>query len=383
MTAREEAIWKSFAILPKAGGILSIFGEIFIVRDISMKIKAKGARSVPLTSLVLLLISIGNIPYSFFVSFMSTWMVPPLSDGDYGYVPPQFATGTVKSCTLQGLISTIGMLGFAFHYALLSILYYLLVARGWTESRMKNLGFRLFFVFFPAVIAIIGAIPPAFYHMYNYAGAYHCGVASYPMNCSTDPDIECIRGKEAKGYTIGTMIYFWCCFIIILTSMVRISFSVWRQERKGDVYLSVGEQRKRTYTVKTFQQGLRYVGVYAAGFIPATLATRFCSYEIHDKCIFNLYVVVVLLPLVPFFNALNYFRPRYMKIRNSNPEKSRMDCLCQTLGIQSDCWRLRRRESDDVHAATAQSPNANPIRVEKSERTAEECNADHDEDSIT
>eukprot|EP00804_Cyclotella_cryptica_P028758 CCRYP_018733-RC/>CCRYP_018733-RC protein AED:0.03 eAED:0.03 QI:377/1/1/1/0/0/2/288/350 len=350
---------------------------------------------------------------------MSTWMVPPLSDGDYGYVPPQFATGTVKSCTLQGLISTIGMLGFAFHYALLSILCellspffhehlfcvfhissaifleqpehlffrrrvdYLLVARGWTESRMKNLGFRLFFVFFPAVIAIIGAIPPAFYHMYNYAGAYHCGVASYPMNCSTDPDIECIRGKEAKGYTIGTMIYFWCCFIIILTSMVRISFSVWRQERKGDVYLSVGEQRKRTYTVKTFQQGLRYVGVYAAGFIPATLATRFCSYEIHDKCIFNLYVVVVLLPLVPFFNALNYFRPRYMKIRNSNPEKSRMDCLCQTLGIQSDCWRLRRRESDDVHAATAQSPNANPIRVEKSERTAEECNADHDEDSIT
>lgn len=122
MSSRDEAIWKSFAILPKVGGMLSIFGEFFLVRDIGMKIKAKGAQSVPLTSLLLLLISIGSIPYSFFVSFMSTWMVPPLSEGDYMYVPPQFATGTVETCTVQGLISTIGMFGFALHYALLSVL---------------------------------------------------------------------------------------------------------------------------------------------------------------------------------------------------------------------------------------------------------------------
>ena len=99
-----------------------MFGEIFIVRDISMRIKAKGAQSVPLTSLLLLFISIASIPYSFLVSFMSTWMVPPLSEGVYGYVPPQFATGTVESCTVQGFISTVGMFGFALHYALLSVL---------------------------------------------------------------------------------------------------------------------------------------------------------------------------------------------------------------------------------------------------------------------
>jgi len=46
---------------PKVGGVLSMFGEIFIVRDISMKIKAKGAQPVPLTSLLLLFISIGSI----------------------------------------------------------------------------------------------------------------------------------------------------------------------------------------------------------------------------------------------------------------------------------------------------------------------------------
>lgn len=248
---------------------------------------------------------------------------------------------------------------------------------------MKKFGFRLFFVFFPAVVAIIGALPPAFYQMYNYVGSYHCGLAPYPINCRAHTEIECIRGKNAKGYQIGAMIYFLLCFIIILTSMVRISFAVWRQERKGDTYLSAGEQRRRTYTVNTFQQGLRYTGVYAAGFIPATLAFKFCTFEIRDKCIPILYFVVVLLPLVPFLNALNYFRPRYLRIKQANNEKSRMDCLCQVLGIQNCLLRWRRRKSEDANTATSQSPDTNPVWEENRENAEDECDADYDEDSIT
>ena len=63
---------------------------------------------------------------------------------------------------------------------------------------MKKLGFRLFFVFFPAVIAIIGALPPAFYQMYNYVGMmYHCGLAPYPITVEQTPKLN-VSGERMQ-----------------------------------------------------------------------------------------------------------------------------------------------------------------------------------------
>ena len=107
-----DAVWKSFAIIPKVGGTLSCIGSTLIVRDIVKKYRNK--KSVALTSTMMLSISVANIVGSFFGYVMSTWMVPR---GDAFY-----AAGNLATCEAQGFIVTWNLVYFVTSYAMLSAL---------------------------------------------------------------------------------------------------------------------------------------------------------------------------------------------------------------------------------------------------------------------
>ena len=66
-----EGIWKSYLIIPKFGGVISMIASAFLARDILRKWREKHA--IPLNDAVLFGISVVNIIGSFFCWFMTSW----------------------------------------------------------------------------------------------------------------------------------------------------------------------------------------------------------------------------------------------------------------------------------------------------------------------
>ncbi|KAL7550857.1 hypothetical protein ACHAWF_014057 [Thalassiosira exigua] len=104
---------KSIAIIPKVGGALSLIASTAIIRDVSIKWRSK--KSVSLSSLLVFCISVADLLFSFFGSFMSTWMVPADS---WHYL----AAGNTQSCSAQGFITILSLTSSNGHYALLMLL---------------------------------------------------------------------------------------------------------------------------------------------------------------------------------------------------------------------------------------------------------------------
>lgn len=120
----------AFAILPKVGGVLSIIGSVMILRDIGLKF-FKGQRTLPLITKVMTLITVANL-FLGCDHFLSTWMVPT----DSGAF---MASGNITTCNMQGFTSTLMIFIVETTYTLLSILYFLTVARrDWTTQKTES-----------------------------------------------------------------------------------------------------------------------------------------------------------------------------------------------------------------------------------------------------
>jgi len=104
-------VW--YGVACKFGGVLSMIGSALIVRHILTTKKMKW-REISLPNAILLRISIVDIIASFFVYFLSFWMVPR------GTPHVRFASGTDGTCALQGWSDTFSMTYFATAYTQVS-----------------------------------------------------------------------------------------------------------------------------------------------------------------------------------------------------------------------------------------------------------------------
>ena len=103
---------KAFAIIPKAGGLLTIIGSI--MREI------------------MTLIAAANLFLGIFENFLSTWMVPKSS-------PAFMAYGNTATCDTQGFISVLMFVVTTSAYTMLSALYYLTASRrDWTTQKTQS-----------------------------------------------------------------------------------------------------------------------------------------------------------------------------------------------------------------------------------------------------
>lgn len=250
------AISKSLAILPKIGGTFSIVGSSLLLRDIGRKWE-----KVPLTTEVMAHITIANLCYAFWNCFLSTWMVPKGS-------PAVFATGNTATCNVQGFIATTMFIILEMSYTILSVLYWIVVAYGWTEQKTQRLKIRFFFLGLPIIVAVGISTSLLFLRMFNFDGAYSCGIEEYPLNCDIEPEKVCERGGRAHIWQVGLMVGILVFTVIIIVSMSLLVKDVRTQERKSDKYLTKGQEKRRELTRKTFWQAIRYFLVYFVSHLP-------------------------------------------------------------------------------------------------------------------
>lgn len=64
------------------------------------------------------------------------------------------------------------------------------------------------------------------------------------------------------------------------------------------------------------------------------------------------------------FNSIVYFYPRYATNRKQNPEKPRIACLYDVLGIDI-CWCCHRNKMPDIETADASTATAPLINEEE------------------
>ncbi|KAL7539942.1 hypothetical protein ACHAWF_006549 [Thalassiosira exigua] len=261
------------------------------------------------------------------------------------------AAGTTATCTFQGFVVTMGMVYFATAYTQLAMLYWLITKHSWTKDYMAKAKIRAIFLLPPIVASLGFAMPGLFLESYN-PGLCFCFLNEYPPNCENDPTVECTRGADAFIVRDVAFAYMLGANIIVVVFMGLLICVVYNQEKTGDKYLSPGQKINRQHTIDCAWQGVRFSLAYTAaytvlyvivGYDAAEDATEQgfdVAYEHKDMpahAIALTYALVILTPMMGFFNALVYFYPRYVLCRKQNADKSRCYCLCDTLGIDIRC----------------------------------------------
>jgi len=265
-------------------------------------------------------------------------MVPSDTVGianDGGASGVYMASGTTASCTAQGFLATLSIGASMSYYAVLMLLYWMSVHYGWSESFMSKTRFRMYFILPPTIIALGFAIPPLFLGMYNYGGTYQCFIATYPLDCEINPEHDCIRGHGAWIYQDIYWFYCLLCNVVIIVCVCMLIYTVFNQERKADKYLTKGQAKKRDMTRKTVWQGLRYVVAFMMAYIFMYIWTFYRLFNTYPpEAIFYLHLIFP--PLLGFFNAFVYFRPRFIAYRDNNPDDSWVVCLSNVFNIDLD-----------------------------------------------
>ena len=167
--------------------------------------------------------------------------------------------------------------------------------------------------------------------------------------------MPCTRGQQALTVQWTALIYALVCNVIIVILMMVLVYTVNRQEKKSDRYVTPGQQKQRKNTINTAWQGVRYSASITIPFLPLYV---FFVYAITSrwmqerKFLFWSYMAAIFSPLLGFNNACVFFYPRYKSYRQQNQDKSCMHCFFRTIGIGVPAWTSfrseeTRRTSDD------------------------------------
>lgn len=278
------------------------------------------------------------------------------------------AAGNTVTCSMQGFISIVMFIILEIAYTILSVLYWIMIAYGWTERKTQRRKIRFFFLGLPIVIAVGFATPPLFLQMYNFSGAYSCSIGEYPLDCDTDSDTVCERGtRNARNWTAALLMGVLICTVIIIVSMSLLVKNVRIQERKNDRYLSEGQTKRREMTRKTFWQAIRYILVFFISNLP------FYIYAVIDviRVIPPYEIAIIYATVWPMFGVLNsfaYFRPRYLSYRERNKDKLMLQCLLAVVEIDLRCWCSRSDENipPNINQVIEDGDLNNPLFQEES-----------------
>lgn len=91
--------------------------------------------------------------------------------------------------------------------------------------------------------------------------------APYSPGCDLDPNVECTRGESARLVQTIQFGYTFACNFFIVTFIALLVHSVYSIERRGDAYLSAGQERNRKNTKETAWQGIRYIGGFTLAYL--------------------------------------------------------------------------------------------------------------------
>ena len=310
-------------------------------------------REILLTNMMMLFISVVDIITSFFVYFMSSWMVPPPT--------LIYAAGTTATCTAQGFFNTFSLAYFSTAYTQLAVLYWLIVRHGWTKKQMEKKRIRLSFLLPPLLVALCFSVPPLFFQLYNPFN-YTCFITTFPGNCN-DADIPCTRGSIRSQYVSVIMLFGYMLLgnTAVIVFVGLLIFTIYKQEKKSDSYLTEGQEKNRNNTRSTAWQGVRFSAafffpyiIYYVNFVLSLESVGGMTVVFSDAANwFAMYWLAIVTPLLGAFNSVVYFYPRYTIHRKQHPDKSRMTCLFEVLGIDTSRCHCERPGSKAASETTS------------------------------
>lgn len=216
----------------------------------------------------------------------------------------------------------------------------------------------MIFILSPMMIALGLAIPPLFLGMYNYpADRFICAICDYPYGCTASDEVDCERGEGGVTYSNYSHGYTVFCAVIMITFICMLVYEIYQQEKRIDRFLTSGQEQRRINTIKTAWRGIQYIGVYLFSYFPSFVALGYrASGNLDIPDVFNI-LFVILLPMLGFFNALVYFRPRYLTYKESYPDSSWIVCMNSVLwpGLACNCafWQSSGKSSGSRYSISS------------------------------
>ena len=322
-----DSQYRTVAIVPMVTGSFSILGSFAIVVII---LRSKKGLSTTYHRLMFGM-SCMDIIYS--ISFVGSTLPSPR-----GTPLVWKALGNTQTCTIQGLLFFMGSTGATMYNCILAIYYFLTITKNVRVQTMTK-KIEPFFHGVPVVYLLGSSIVLLATQSFNTAGTI-CMIAPYPRNCNTDPNLDCIRGKQADKFFWYLNIYpIVLFFITVMYCMIRVYWSVWQQERRMQQYDTVYQIQRRSAGVNglgtdtssrlrpesrnervAMTQCFLYVMAFFMSWIPGGFYRVVLTF---DKNIFSLWVITQFFsPLQGVFNFLVFIRPKVQLVLRSDPSLS-------------------------------------------------------------
>ncbi|KAL7550171.1 hypothetical protein ACHAWF_013420 [Thalassiosira exigua] len=103
----------------------------------------------------------------------------------------------------------------------------------------------------------------------------------------------------------------------------------------------------RKNTIRTFWQGMRYVGAFMLAYFTLYVYNVYYHHTrtMPPKPVIYLHLITT--PSLGLFNSYVYFRPRYLTYRERNPNDAWIKCLCNVFNVDLDLsLQIERNDSE-------------------------------------
>ena len=289
----------------KVSALLSIVGSSIV----TYQILAPHKRKVMLRTLyhrIVLTISSIDIVGSVAL-LMSTWPIPKDTlhdDWIWGNI------GNQITCNIQGYFIQSSGVSVAISTTFLCIYFMLLIRYNWSEQSLRKVEWMMRLTI---CLVFVGSLFPLFYDSYNPTLLF-CWINSYPINCDTSEEYECLRGENAIMLRFLLLsIPIVLCVTIVIVTMSLLYISVKKQERLVSGYRSSrGNQSYSRVSRKVFVKVAWYIGTFSFIWIPPILIILI-QYGDNINYWFLL-MTSTLNPLQGFFNAIIF---NYERLKNT------------------------------------------------------------------
>lgn len=286
------------------------------------------------------------------------------------------AFGNQTSCNILSFIQIIGVVGTPMYSVSLNIYYLYLIKYNMRERTFRR-KIEPYVHGIPAVWTLSGAIFALASQMYNPGSSGGCFVASKPVGCKKNDDIECENGEHASQFfLIFAAVPISICFVVIVCTLLNIYWTIRKQEilmnkyriRRVSFHLStkVNEsvnssicdnsilQRIKQKPKRKKSKGrhfLRLASLYVLGFIITYLFSyivQFMSIAGKTPAYWILLVDRLLQPCQGICNIFIYTSPQVKDTRKNNPGMNLLSALIKVVrnvGGDDDDTRVSKRKT--------------------------------------
>lgn len=257
---------------------------------------------------------------------MSSWPIPR-GASIYG------AIGNEVTCRAQGFIVQLSIASPLYNTAL-SIYYLLVIRYQFSEDEIRKL--------------------EPWMHYLTIIFSFSTATLGLALDLYKEARFGCWIASESTDEFLIFQIAMWLaplsiCLVVITISQISIVMEVREAERSGRRFST---SRRRSWTDQVCKQSFWYVGTfYATWIVPGVFLFLWkFSPDTSSAQWFGI-PVAILTPLQGCFNAMVYFRPRYIRYKRKHPEAASKKIFVCTLMKALPTCRGNLREGNNKNSS--------------------------------